>query len=923
MVIIMDYRDTLNLPHTDFSMRGNLTKKEPVFIERWKELYKLISQQKNKDNKYILHDGPPYANGKIHIGHTLNKILKDFVIKYKLLQGYNTPLVPGWDCHGLPVELKLLEKLKVKKDQVDQIEFRKQAKDFALKFVDIQKEDFVRLGVWADWEDPYLTLNHSYEAGVLKVLERLVDSGYVYRGLKPVNWCINCATALAEAEVEYKDKESDSVYIKFKLADKIFDDIQDDINIIVWTTTPWTLISNVGIAFHPDLEYILVDTDKGKYIFAQDLKDIVVEKIFKQQVKVLHRFKGSQLKGRKAIHPFLDRTSDIVTADYVSSQDGSGCVHIAPGHGQEDFLVGKEFNLPTVMPLDNKGYFTDVGEYSGLRVNKINDILINKMKDNHTLLLNEKITHSYPHCWRCKKSLIFRTTDQWFLNVEHNGLRDKLKESIEKVRWVPSQGKERMYSMVENRPDWCLSRQRLWGIPIPAVRCKECDKVILDKKIIANLLERVKTEGVDIWFAEKIESFLPSGFTCECGSSQFIKEKDILDVWFESGASFYSVLKQYEQLDFPCQLYLEGSDQHRGWFQVSLILSVALEGIPPFENVLTHGFVVDGHGKKMSKSQGNVISPQKIMNKYGAEILRLWVSFGDYSGDVSLSDDIVKQLIDAYRKIRNTVRFVLANISDFDPKLDKVPIKELEEIDRLILSKTANVLKEIERNYEDFLFYKVYQTIYEFCNITLSSFYLDILKDRLYTFAPNSKGRKSAQTVLWYVLNFLIKTISPIASFTGEEAYSHFIQEDKKDSVFFSSWPDYKDFQDTELEKKWEKVFNIRERVLKKLEEKRGQGDIGSSLAAKVVLSIPDQKDVELFTDIQDSLREVFIVSSVEVNEGKEFSIEIEQAQGEKCPRCWNYTIEIGKDKEFTEVCSRCAKALKEKNKHKEETKDA
>lgn len=889
-----------------------MTKKEPLFLNGWEKLYYKALKDRQDREKYILHDGPPYANGKIHIGHTLNKILKDMVVKYKLQRGYCVPFVPGWDCHGLPVELKLLEKLKARKDEVDQIEFRKKAKDFALNFVGVQKKDFIRLGGWADWKNPYLTLKPDYEYGVLNVLKELADAGYVYRGLKPVNWCIDCATALAEAEVEYQDKESDSIYVKFKLTDKVFEDVDEDVNIMIWTTTPWTLLSNSGVALHPDLDYVLVRTSKGVFVFAESLKPLIEEKVFQGKVEVLQKFNGGKLKGHKAFHPFFDRDSEIVLADYVSAEEGSGCVHIAPGHGEEDYKVGKEYGLPTIMPVDNKGYFKDVGEFSGLRVNKVNSTVIDTLKSNDKLLLAEKISHSYPHCWRCKKPLIFRTTDQWFLDMEHRNLRDRLCKTIENVGWIPSQGKERMYSMVKTRPDWCLSRQRLWGIPIPAVRCKDCGKVLLDVGVIKNFAEKVKEKSSDVWFKEEVNEFLPEGFKCECGSTSFEKEKDILDVWFESGASFNSVLKTNPQLGFPSDLYLEGSDQHRGWFQVSLILSVALTDNPPFKNVLTHGFVVDGEGKKMSKSQGNVIPPQKVMNKFGAEVLRLWVSFGNYAGDVGLSDDIIKQLVDSYRKIRNTIRFVLANISDFNPQTELLSVDKLWEVDKYMLSVASVFLSEIEGLYDRFLFYKVYQKLYEFCNVKMSSFYLDITKDRLYTFPRQSEARKSAQTVLWYIQNFLLKAMAPILSFTAEEAYSYFSAAEEKESVFLSEWPDYKSFKSPALLEKWEKIFSIREQVLKGLEEKRAKSELGSSLEAEVVLNFSNPEDYKLFKEAEDVLREVFIVSGVYVKEKDKFSIEIKKSEGNKCPRCWNYRYDLGEDDKFSEVCSRCAKALKE-----------
>ena len=905
----MDYSKTLNLPKTDFPMRANLSKNEPKLLDNLHNVYAILRSLNKNKPKYILHDGPPYANGNIHIGHALNKILKDIIIKYKTLKGYDAPFIPGWDCHGLPVELKLLEELGTKKDQVDQLEFRRKAKDFALKFVDIQRKDFIRLGVWGDWQHPYLTLDPKYEARALEVFARLVELGFVYRGLRPVNWCIECTTALAEAEVEYNDKISDSIFVRFRLSGSVFEGISDDIDIVVWTTTPWTLISNVAIALHPELDYLLVKSSLGLLIFADSLADNLRNKFTGRDFTVIKRFKGKILQGKSAKHPFIERDSRIILADFVSQDEGSGCVHIAPGHGEEDFQAGKVNNLEIIMPLDDKGFFKDAGEFSGLSVKKINNILIDKMKARGTLLLSEKISHSYSHCWRCKNPLIFRTTHQWFLNIDFNGLRNKLINEIENVQWIPSQGKERMSSMVELRPDWCLSRQRLWGIPIPALKCKDCGDVFLDSKVIRNLANIVKAESSDIWFYIDLKQVLSGNVKCKCGSVNFDKEKDILDVWFESGVSYYSVVKDNALLRFPADLYLEGSDQHRGWFQVSLIPSVATEGKPPFTSVLTHGFVVDGEGRKMSKSLGNIISPQEVISSYGAEILRLWVSYSDYSEDIRLSPEILKQLIEAYRKIRNTIRFILGNLHDFDCKKELLNHEEFIELDKVLLSKLSCLSDEISDYYDKFLFYKVYQKIYEFCNITLSSFYLDILKDRLYTFSPKSKERLSSQTVLWYILDFLLKAIAPLLSFTSEEANS-FFKKDTIESVFVSSWPNLSGFKDLKLEDSFSRIFDLRQEVLKIMEEKRTQGLIRSSLEAEVLIEVDVQQDFEFLQSHEDILREVFIVSSVNVKKASKFLIKIEKARGTKCPRCWNYRNDIGKSVDFKDVCSRCARAL-------------
>ncbi|MFC1514576.1 isoleucine--tRNA ligase [Candidatus Omnitrophota bacterium] len=909
----MEYRTTLNLPKTSFSMKANLAANEPKVLERWKQIQELVRARNKGRKKYILHDGPPYANGTIHLGHALNKILKDIVVKYKLMRGFDAPFVPGWDCHGLPVELKLLEQMKAKKDEVDQKKFRRKARDFALNFVDIQREDFIRLGVWADWQNPYLTLNPRYESRILEVLARLTAAGYVYRGLRPVNWCIDCATALAEAEVEYQDKTSDSIFVRFRLKDNPFADIQGDLDVVVWTTTPWTLISNVAVALHPELDYLLVKSASGQFIVAEALADRLKEK-FLGDLEVVRRLKGKALEGKTCHHPFLEREADLILADFVSAEEGSGCVHIAPGHGEDDFNAAKAYGLDIIMPVDNKGFFKDAGEYSGENVKGINQKLIAKMKEMNTLLLNEKITHSYPHCWRCKSPLLFRTTEQWFLSVDHKDLRKRLLATIEKVRWVPAQGKERIAAMVAGRPDWCLSRQRLWGVPIPALKCRDCEKVSLDPGLITNLAAVVEKEGSDCWFDIALERIIPERLKCDCGSRNFEKEFDILDVWFESGASFYSVLKDNPDLQFPADLYLEGSDQHRGWFQVSLIPSVALEDTAPFKAVLTHGFTVDADGRKMSKSMGNVIAPQEVMGKYGAEILRLWVSYGDYSDDIRVSETIIKQLVDAYRKIRNTIRFIIGNLCDFDPQRDRLDKDALLELDRVVLARAARLLEEVESDYDNFLFYKVYQKLYDFCNITLSSFYLDILKDRLYTFPSNSPARRSAQTVLWYLLQLLIKALAPLLSFTAEEAYGHLVlaETKKEESVFLSAWPDLARFKDPALEEKFEPFFSLREEVLKQLEQARALGQIGSSLDAQVTISVPEAS-FELFDGYKDLLGEIFIVSGLIITKAEKRTISVGKASGAKCARCWNYRESVGKQADFADVCLRCAEALRQR----------
>ena len=916
----MDYKNTLNLPKTNFSMKANLSLLEPRIISQWKELdiYHKLRKERQGCEKFILHDGPPYANGLIHIGHALNKLLKDIIIKYKILKGYDCPFIIGWDCHGLPVEHQLFKELKLTKHDVEVVDFRKKAGEYALKFVDSQKEDFKRLGIFSDWDNPYLTLNRGYETKVIELLKSLTADGYIYRGRKPVNWCAVCETALAEAEVEYMDKESDSIYFLFKVLDGrgVFSgETGGEVSFLVWTTTPWTLVSNVAVAVHPELNYSLVEYQDRLIVVGDDLIPRLEER-FDTKFKKVKSVKGAELEHLILKHPFFDRESPVVLADFVSKEEGSGCVHIAPGHGEEDFSLTKKYDLEIIMPVNNKGVFQEPLEFEGKNIKKANELVLSKLQDNNVLVEHQKITHSYPHCWRCKKPIIFRATFQWFLKIDHNDLREKLLKEIEKVRWVPSAGQERMRSMLVTRPDWCLSRQRLWGIPIPAVRCDDCNEVFLDKEIIRKTAEIFAENGSDSWFTFDLSRFLPSGFSCSnCGGNKFTKEFDILDVWFESGASFLSVVKNNTELMFPADLYLEGSDQHRGWFQVSLIPSVAKENTAPFKTILTHGFVVDGEGRKMSKSLGNVIAPQKISKQYGAEILRLWAAYTDYSEDIKISEGIIRQLIDMYRKVRNTIRFILGNISDFDLDNNKISFEELPEVDKFMAAKAMLLFKETISCYEDFSFYKACQKIFNFCNLDMSSFYLDILKDRLYTSSQNSQARRSAQFVLYHILKILLKLIAPILSFTAEEAYQACDQiKDKKDSIFITTYDEdyHESWLDEEMFRRWEKILSLRGRVLKEIERKRAENIIGSSLEARVSVKC-EGEEYGLYNGFKDILKEIFIVSSVTVEEG-DFEITVEKAKGQKCARCWNWSESIGDRNidSYSDICDKCLESLKE-----------
>jgi len=927
------YKDTLNLPKTSFSMRANLPVKEPEMSAEWEksDLYnKILERRKETGKSFILHDGPPYANGHIHLGHVLNKLLKDMCIKFFSMKGYRAPYVPGWDCHGLPVEHQLFKELKMTKHDIDQVKFRKKAHDYAMKYVKIQAEDFKRLGIFGDWDNPYLTLSKTYEADILFALADLWDNGFVYKDLKPVNWCGKCETALAEAEVEYEDKLSPSIYVKFLAEDKVDG---CDTYFVIWTTTPWTLLANVAVALHPVFEYAQVKVKGEVWIMADDLTAGVMKKLGIEEFEILSKISGKELAGKikKAKHPFLDRTSEIVLAEYVTKEEGTGCVHTAPGHGADDHMTGKKYNLPVIMPVDNSGKFTDEGgKYAGKYVLAANKEIIEDLSNSGALIMAEQIKHSYPHCWRCKEPIIFRATEQWFLKVDHNDLRAKILGIIENdVDWIPVESKERINSMIKQRPDWCLSRQRYWGVPIPAYRCKDCRTAFTSGALIRKVADLAKQEGVDVWFERPLGSFLPEGQKCaKCEGKEFEKENDILDVWFDSGVSHRAVLEEREELKFPCDLYLEGSDQHRGWFQTAMITSVATRGCAPYKKVLTHGFVVDGEGKKMSKSIGNVIRPEQILKKYGADILRLWVASSDYVDDIKISDEILDRLADGYRKIRNTFRFLLSNLFDFNSCEDAVDYEILSEINRWMLSRLFVLTDDVTRFYENWEFHKVYRAIYNFCVYEVSAVYLDVVKDILYVDGADSEKRKSSQTVIYNILGILVKLLAPVLSFTSEEVWREWQSEGKTESVHMSDWPDLNGemavWKDDALNKKWDKILELRDGVMKVLETKRGEGLIGSSLEAAIFVYSENSEIQKFLKENIDLFPMVFKVSQAEVREdglqdfeeipGYEFKIKVSRALGSKCERCWNFSKTVGLLDENLQLCERCHKIVLERS---------
>jgi isoleucyl-tRNA synthetase len=928
----MDYKKTLNLPVTGFPMKANLAKREPVQLKEWEEihLHENIRRASNGRELFILHDGPPYANGYIHIGTALNKILKDIIVRSRQMSGLDAVYVPGWDCHGLPIEHNVDKELGSKKKDLSMAEVRGLCRAYAEKFIDIQRDEFKRLGVMGVWHDPYLTMKYTYQATIAREFGKFALDGSLFRSKKPIYWCNTCQTALAEAEIEYHDESSPSIFVKFRLKDDLSGEIQaltgKKVSIVIWTTTPWTIPANLAIVIHPDYAYVAVDIgDDEVFILARELVESCMQSFGISDYSIIAEIDPKMLERKQSIHPLYDRESLIILGPFVTLDTGTGCVHTAPGHGREDYEIGLLYDLDVYSPVDNRGCFTkDVGFFAGQFVFDANKNINAKLKEVGALVAEETIEHAYPHCWRCKEPVIFRATPQWFISMDKNGLRRKALEAIDEVTWIPHWGRDRIYGMIESRPDWCISRQRAWGVPITVFYCEQCETLLVDRKIMDNIYALFEKHGADVWFEKDIKDFLPAGVVCQnCGSRSFVKENDILDVWFDSGVSHAAVLEQRSNLRWPADLYLEGSDQHRGWFHSSLLTAVGTRNSAPYKAVLTHGFVVDAHGRKMSKSLGNVIAPKEVIDKYGAEILRLWVTASDYREDIRISENILKQLSDAYRRIRNTSRFMLGNLFDFDPEKDHVSYESMPEIDRYALHKLQELTARTRRAFDEYEFHVIYHRLYNHCVLELSAFYLDVLKDRLYTSPPKSEERRSAQSVMYIMLDTMARSMAPILPFTAEEIWKYMPDcQGKAESIHLTSLPDANPaWQDDELAQIWERLLMVRGEVSKALETARVQKLIGHPLDAAVVISAREDLHKVLMPYI-DELRSMFIVSQVtlvndqpldgafESLEIQGLSIRIEPATGGKCERCWMHEPSVGNNTEHPTICGRCQEAL-------------
>jgi isoleucyl-tRNA synthetase len=912
-------KDSISLPQTSFPMKANLNNKEPELIGHWtqKNIYQKRLQQNINGPRFTMPDGPPYANGHIHMGHTLNKCLKDFVMKYKTMAGFYSPYIPGWDCHGLPIEHNITKKLGPKIKEKSDKELRLMCREEAQKWVDTQKEEFIRLGILADWDQPYLTMNPDYEAEEVREFARSYKNGVIVRGQKPVYWCIPLQTALAEAEIEYQNHKSPSVYVRFPYqpdANK-FGPFDQPVFCVIWTTTPWTLPANQAVCLNADLEYGFFKNGSEYLLIAKDIQENFEVATGLKLEPPQKFFLGKEFEFEKARHPFMEQDSLFILGDHVTLDAGSGVVHTAPGHGQEDYQVGLVYNLPLISPVGPDGRFThEVPKYQGQKVFEANENIIADLDQAGFLVARKDIEHSYPHCWRSKSPLIFRATSQWFIKMddESYNIRAKALDSLKEIRFVPEWGVKRLTAMIENRPDWCISRQRNWGVPLPVLYCQSCDHPFIDEDVMEKIAQTMESGlGIEAYYDLPMQELLPPGHSCEnCGAQEFIKGKDILDVWFDSGICHAAVQRKREGLNFPADLYLEGSDQHRGWFQTSLLTAIASTGEKPFKTLLTHNFVNDSQGRKMSKSLGNVVDPLDLIKKSGAELLRLWAASQDYGQDMNFSQEGFQRVTETYRRLRNTMRFLLGNLSDFDINQDQVNVKDMPPLDQWAMDQLHGFMVEVNESYENFEFYKVYHRLNTFFTVTLSNHYLDIIKDRLYTWKKEGLERRSAQTVIYHLTHNLIRIMAPITSFLSEECYSHFTAQ-AKESVFLEDYPSRPPAQwvNKEIHGLFESLFDLRQLVSKQLEEARANKMIGSSLEAKVTLQVPEKLHSQLMQLNEIQQREFFIVSQLEIQTGPQIHVQVHKAEGEKCPRCWNYATLVDTDG-YGPLCPKCNGAL-------------
>jgi isoleucyl-tRNA synthetase len=931
----MNYKETINLPRTHFPMKAHLKQREPEMLRRWDamDLYGRIREERRNAPRFTLHDGPPYASGELHIGTGMNKILKDIIVKYKTMRGFNAPYIPGWDCHGLPIEHRVMQDLGEEAVRMEKWEIRRRCERFAERHIRGGNKQFKALGVFGRWERPYLTLDPRYEAGVIDVFQTLLAKGHVYRKLRPIHWCMSCETALAEAEMEYRDHDSPSIYVRFPLVDPVTDlypDAPEETDILIWTTTPWTLLANVAVALGPEIQYALVryefDGEARFGILAKNLVERVMAKVHARHPHILGVVRGRDLEGKRYRHPFYERISPIILADYVSLEDGTGAVHTAPGHGDEDYQSGLQYDLPILSPVDRKGRFTqDAGEFAGLEVFEANPSILDKLRNDGYLLKDEKIDHSYPHCWRCKNPVIFRATEQWFISVDHAGLRDRALEEIRKVQWIPDWGEIRITAMLRERPDWCISRQRAWGIPIPAFYCSGCGRVLMTPGSVEKVKNYFREHGANSWFFKKPEDILGEPPRCEaCGGGEFRKENDIFDVWFESGSSWRSVVVEEDELEHPADLYLEGSDQHRGWFQLSLLPAVGTTGKAPYKTVLTHGFVVDEKGEKMSKSLGNFISVEDGVKTFGGDILRLWFSSVDYRGDISVSKALIVRMEDTYRKIRNTFRYLLGNLRDYPGLKPGEDGCRLLEIDRWALHELQRLVRDVTVAYEAYRFHRVYSLIHNFCVVEMSSFYFDIVRDRLYCSAAEAPERRGAQFVMTEVLRVLVRLLAPILVHTAEEVWGE-IPDRAEDceSVHLSAWPEVRaEYLDEGLGEKWERIITVRSDILREIEKKRKVKEIGNPLEARVEVGATKPKLREFLAEIEPDLPTILIVSEAVLTDAPmdggavgeaypDLWIRIRRSPHPKCARCWNLRATVGAANDHPTLCRRCLEVVR------------